>query len=428
MVNESNNNFISSINSSANRSSRRRYAGSTNQSAANPEQTNVLRQRITSNRASFVSRTNPRSNSNTSKNELSATSSNLASEIQKTSSSNSVSSNESLSREEKLDKVLNLLEDITGEDISQNEISELIKGFKVNRSSKPEIINANNISEEVKPQDESKFAQFKLGNINRHQEGLKNLLEEWSSVEDDSGKARTEVAKIKDQSRLLVSAEKFWSNENDFWSNESETSYKVSDQDSVSQSYKDIAELQSRYNAALFGESTESAPKVLSELENEKFELNQYRLNPDNSYQGNKPYEGKINIGEEKAFSNFKGDLHNSQMSGLEDLREEWVSVKDSNSQAEAQIEQIDKQINLVGKAAKFWNNEEKFWDQIGQAGASLENEIEIDSLLSEVTGLENLMDQYFSDDSSEGESKRSSLENQMNTLKTQIRNLHSGF
>jgi hypothetical protein len=71
-----------------------------------------------------------------------------------------------------------------------------------------------------------------------------------------------------------------------------------------------------------------------------------------------------VNPSEELAFSEFKIEFYQSQMTGLENLMDEWVSVEDDSGAARAQIAQIRAQINLVRAAIGFWRGETSFWRQ----------------------------------------------------------------
>lgn len=71
-----------------------------------------------------------------------------------------------------------------------------------------------------------------------------------------------------------------------------------------------------------------------------------------------------INPSEELAFSEFKIEFYQSQMTGLENLMDQWVSVQDDTGFARSQIAQIRAQINLVRAAIGFWRGEASFWRQ----------------------------------------------------------------
>ena len=71
-----------------------------------------------------------------------------------------------------------------------------------------------------------------------------------------------------------------------------------------------------------------------------------------------------INPSEELAFSEFKIEFYQSQMTGLENLMDNWVSMQDDTGFARSQIAQIRAQINLVRAAIGFWRGEASFWRQ----------------------------------------------------------------
>jgi hypothetical protein len=71
-----------------------------------------------------------------------------------------------------------------------------------------------------------------------------------------------------------------------------------------------------------------------------------------------------INPSEELTLSEFKIEFYQSQMTGLENLMDQWVGMQDDNLHAKAQIAQIRAQINLVRAAIGFWRGESSFWRQ----------------------------------------------------------------
>lgn len=71
-----------------------------------------------------------------------------------------------------------------------------------------------------------------------------------------------------------------------------------------------------------------------------------------------------INPSEELAFSEFKIEFYQSNMTGLENVMDQWVAVNDDTGFARAQIAQIRAQINLVRAAIGFWRGEASFWRQ----------------------------------------------------------------
>lgn len=71
-----------------------------------------------------------------------------------------------------------------------------------------------------------------------------------------------------------------------------------------------------------------------------------------------------INPSEELAHAEFKIELYQAQMTGLEDLMDQWISVQDDSGAARGQVAQIRAQINLVRAAIGFWRGESSFWRQ----------------------------------------------------------------
>lgn len=69
-----------------------------------------------------------------------------------------------------------------------------------------------------------------------------------------------------------------------------------------------------------------------------------------------------INPSQELAFSEFKVEQYQSQMTGLENLMDQWMAIQDDSGSSQAQIAQIRSQINLVRAAIGFWRGEASFW------------------------------------------------------------------
>lgn len=72
----------------------------------------------------------------------------------------------------------------------------------------------------VNPSKELAYSEFKIEFYQSHMTGLENLMDEWVSVEDDSGFARSEVARIRSQINLTRAAIGFWRGESSFWRQE----------------------------------------------------------------------------------------------------------------------------------------------------------------------------------------------------------------
>ena len=97
---------------------------------------------------------------------------------------------------------------------------------------------------------------------------------------------------------------------------------------------------------------------------------------------------------------------------------------------AKTQIKQIDDQMKLVNNAKKFWNEENHFWQKLNNAGQSTENQLEIEELMAELTGLENLMDEWLSveDDSGKADKQISVIQKEIGSTKEKILSLHNKF
>ncbi len=528
MVNESNNNFASSINSATGRASGRRYSGNTDNDATTNRADN-LRTRIANNRSSFVSRGNNSSSRGSSSNEISSSSSKSSSVVpgnnSATTSSNAASvstsstgltttspSPQALTREQKLDRVLNLLEDITGEDISQNELSKILKsldnkpdytgpkvsGNQLRDSSEKTLTKAPAKDSGVQPHEEAAFSNFKVefyesqtvGLQILHDEwagsskpearqqmaqikaqmnlvdaatnfwegraeswqwkmeadkpqvgddafstfkqefykaqltGLENLMDQWVTVEDDSGAARSQIAQINSQINLVEAADEFWGEENQFWRQEHKSEYKLDDQETVKQVYSEIEDLQNQYDEVLLGGGSGSAAVIKAELEKTKDKLDQLRIGE--NYDPGNGSSFKTNFSENKTFSEFKLDFYDSQTKGLNNLIQEWQSVEDDSGAANKQIAQIRIQTNLVGTAKRFWKEQNEFWKGLEEKDFASENAGKLKELTNKAAGFESKIDELFSSEDGSG-AHRAEIANaraELNSVKADIYSL----
>jgi hypothetical protein len=489
------------ISQEANRNRRNLYSGRQN--------TAHLQARIAQNRSTIYSREGYvlSSNSNQATNEISE------------NTTNTQQPQYDAARQEKLDRVLNLIEEITGEDISEAELNELLNDGKTTFSQKPSSDNTISGSELaqsksfnlasqdlVDPKEEKKFnlhrrnvndsqitgfqnllnewvahgssdpnarsnmAQLrakinlsragagfhqsramawqekdayqlkdgdnyntasKINNYRKDTVKLESQVSEWMSVEDDSGQARAQVAQIRAKLFMNDNVEKFLTGENDFWRLEQGAQYKTEDKDQVQQIYGNIEDLQNRMEKSIMAESSEDGGALLLELAKEKKQLNELRLNPDKNLLIMNP-GGALgaNSAEEQAFASFKTEFYQSQMMGLENLYGEWDSVQGSQDTVKDQKAQIREQMGLVGDGINFWHGENKFWSEISDMGPIDFNKVDdaydifqISFLEGQVTGLENLMDEWISveDDSGQAKQQQNSIRSQLNQAKSEI-------
>jgi hypothetical protein len=276
--------------------------------------------------------------------------------------------------------------------------------------------------DQPKPGDDA-FSVFKLEFYRSQFTGLENLMDEWASVEDDSGQARAQIAQIRQQIEIVEAADSFWVEENQFWRKEHKSEYKVEDQKAVKDIYTEIEDYQVRYDNALLGESNESAFEIKLELEKTKDKLDKYRI----GYAEQAPIDGfKMKFPEEQVFADFKIDFYDSQTSGLENLMDEWVSVEDDSGQARAQVAQIRKQIRLVDSAKNFWKEQDDFWKSLEEKDFATENKSKLDDLTGKAVDLEAKIEEamFILDDT--GRSRASVAQNraELNAIKSEIYSL----
>ncbi len=69
-----------------------------------------------------------------------------------------------------------------------------------------------------------------------------------------------------------------------------------------------------------------------------------------------------VNPAEELAYSEFKVEYYQAQMTNLENLMDQYIAIDDDSGAAREQIAEIRAQINLVRGAIGFWRAEISFW------------------------------------------------------------------
>ncbi len=262
-------------------------------------------------------------------------------------------------KEDKLDKVLDLLEEITGKDITEKELASFIKGFESKQTLAPvagakslrdkeSILTQKDINSNkpgVDPGEENAFSNFKLDFYQSQKDGLENLLDEWKGVNSAQGKK--EVANIKNQMKIIDKATNFWQGRADSWEE--------------------------------------------------------------------KMKEGGPKAGDDK-FSTFKSDFYKSQLTGLENLMDEWLSVEDNSPKTNKQIAEIDKQIKLVEKADKFWTKENDFWAKENKAVYKTGDQAKVKKIYTQIEKIENDYDLALMEDSKKN--NPDVLLKELNTLK----------
>jgi hypothetical protein len=267
--------------------------------------------------------------------------------------------NPALAKEDKLDQILNLLEDITGKDVTEQEFAGFIKDFETNlKSAKPltgkdireadsilsqEDINTSNLG--VSAGDENAFANFKLDFYKAQKEGLENSLGEWKGV--NSAKARREIRNINNQIKIVGKATNFWQGRADSWEE--------------------------------------------------------------------KMKNGESKVGDDK-FSTFKSNFYKSQLTGLENTMDEWLSVDKQTLHSRKQIAEIDKQIKLTEEADKFWTKENDFWRNENKAQYKTGDQAKVKKIYIGIEKIENNYDAALMGDAWAGAPEV--LMKELNTLK----------
>lgn len=261
-------------------------------------------------------------------------------------------------KEDKLDKVLNLLEEITGKDVTEKELASFIKGFESKKTLAPvagtkslrdqeSLLTQKDVNSKpgVDPGEENAYSNFKVDFYQSQKEGLENLLDKWKGVNSAQGKK--EVANIKNQMKIVDKATSFWQGRADSWEE--------------------------------------------------------------------KMKEGGPKVGDDK-FSTFKSDFYKSELTGLENLMDEWLSVGDNSPKTNKQIAEIDKQIKLVEKADKFWTQENDFWAKENKAQYKPENQKQVKQIYAKIETVEGKYDAAIMGDTKQG--APATLLKELNALK----------
>ncbi|MBT6842351.1 MAG: hypothetical protein HOA17_00970, partial [Candidatus Melainabacteria bacterium] len=248
--------------------------------------------------------------------------------------------------------------------------------------------------------------EFYAGQI----DGLNNLLEQWQAVNDDTGFARAQIAMISAQIKTAELLQEFVTERAGFWTSESDRAYPTEVYENREFVYVAMRDLETRYQAALSGESNENHLALQVELFKQEVILHNLEngisiegLNADvgDIYNdGGLTTQGKA-VGE-YGFARFKVNFFNSNIEGLENTLSQWQAVNDDTGFAAAQIAAIAEQLGLVNEAREFWDTRDEFWhDQAFLTYDPSQTEA-VKTLYLSITDLERRADRSILGESSE--------------------------
>ncbi|MDD9898842.1 MAG: hypothetical protein OXU45_07575, partial [Candidatus Melainabacteria bacterium] len=206
---------------------------------------------------------------------------------------------------------------------------------------------------------------FYLSQIN----GLNEIRAEWQNHDGDN--VREELAKIDHQLEITQGLSEFAAARSSFWIKEDQLVYPAGAdvEEARALHYQSLEDFERRYEAAAFGESAEDTQAIQVEL----FKL---ELHLDNLSKGLPPLNLNTDqeiadiYGEEIttqaraienfAFSKFKVNFFNKNISGLDNVLEQWQNS--GREEAANHINNILDQTAKTNDAIKFWDTRDEFW------------------------------------------------------------------
>jgi hypothetical protein len=201
------------------------------------------------------------------------------------------------------------------------EPGQALKTSGINLVTETEVDNRGGINEST----EYAFSSFKIDFYQSQKTGLENLMDEYISMDDDSGFARAEITKLRSQMNTVNSAIRFWNRRNDSWQEKSFS-------------------------------------------------------------------EDRLQVGD-NAFSAFKIEFNRSQLTGLENLMDEYISMGDESDFANRKIAKLNAQINTLESVDSFWVEQNKFWREENTALYKQEDITKVQDIYKQIEEQETLVD-----------------------------------
>ena len=130
---------------------------------------------------------------------------------------------------------------------------------------------------------------------------------------------------------------------------------------------------------------------------------------------------------EELGFADFKKAFNQSQATGLENLRDEWILEKETSQFpqiAQGTIDTINKQLDMVNQSQDFWTDRGDFWLNFAKQEPGITNEevlAKIQGYAAQINDQENIADQWLSVDSDEAATHISEAKANLNEYDTRI-------
>ena len=242
------------------------------------------------------------------------------------------------------------------------------------------------------------LVHFKI-EFNRNQlTGLENLMDEYLTIDNESGFANRKIAKLNAQINTLESVDSFWVEQNKFWREENTALYKQEDITKVQDTYKQIEEQETLVDSALNNQDLNDIINSKAKLAKLQEDLNQIRQ----GFKKENTPTFSFDTPQEKANANSKKEFYQSQKTGLENLMAQYLAIDDDSDFARAEVTKLRSQMNKVNIATTFWQEQEKFFEDFSKYQFKTENQAKVTDLMSNIKEISNLIDQsLFKDDES---------------------------
>ena len=125
-----------------------------------------------------------------------------------------------------------------------------------------DIYNDGELTNQGKAIQSYEFSKFKVNFFNSNIEGLENTLEQWQSVNDDTGFAATQIAAINEQLDKVNQVRDYWDTRDEFWHDQAFLTYDPNQTEVVKNLYLGIADLERRADNSILNGSDEEIDAI----------------------------------------------------------------------------------------------------------------------------------------------------------------------
>ncbi|MDA0771581.1 MAG: hypothetical protein O3C63_01425 [Cyanobacteria bacterium] len=144
-------------------------------------------------------------------------------------------------------------------------LHNLKKGISLeglNSTDVDDIYNDGGLTNQGKAIQSYEFSKFKVNFFNSNIEGLENTLEQWQSVNDDTGFAATQIAAINEQLDKVNQVRDYWDTRDEFWHDQAFLTYDPNQTEVVKNLYLGIADLERRADNSILNGSDEEIDAI----------------------------------------------------------------------------------------------------------------------------------------------------------------------